>query len=164
MRFSCPKLSPSASHPRYKGIARRIALLNHALWNGRRCWNWYVTFSLKTDIFRKGDFTCRCRASLPLLLCITCIAKYILIYQIIPTYFNFMFKTQWSKTKKQTKARNPYTCLHIRHASCGVRFQCIWISCVNAHVSVYKDTLSIYLCILIVSVYAHAYEDVHMDS
>ena len=63
-----------------------------------------------------------------------------------------------------TKARNPYTRLRIRHATCGIRFQCIRISCVNAHASVYKDTLVIYLWILIVSISAPAYAYVHMDS
>ena len=64
----------------------------------------------------------------------------------------------------QDKARNPYTRLRIHHATSGIRFQCILILWVNAHVSVYKDTLRIYLCILIFSVYAHAYADMHMDS
>ena len=31
--------------------------------------------------------------------------------------------------------------LQIRHASCGIRFQCISISCVNAHASIYTLTI-----------------------
>ena len=54
--------------------------------------------------------------------------------------------------------------LRIRHASCGIRFQCISISCVNAHVSVHKDTFPIHLWILIFAVSVQAYAYVHMDS
>ena len=56
--------------------------------------------------------------------------------------------------------------IHICVCECGIRFQCIWISCVNAHafVHIYKDTLPVYLLILIFSVSTHAYAYVHMDS
>ena len=82
-------------------------------------------------------------------------------------FFRYECRFQTYITRFQTfniHPRNPYTRLRIRHASCGIRFQNIWISCVNAHASVYNDTLPIYIWILIFSVSAHAYAYVHINS
>ena len=55
------------------------------------------------------------------------------------------------------KTRNSYMRLRIRHASCGIRFQYIWISCVNAHASVYKDTLDFDICCIRIRMRIRAY-------